>query len=68
MNVEILRISLIVKVRSSDKMGFIELTGDLIRHGCAVPPSPEGKAKYWLTRDPKAFPSGEGGRSEAEVG
>ncbi len=44
------------------------MTGDLIRHGYAVPPSPEGKAFGFRVSQFLAFPSGEGGRSEAEVG
>ena len=51
-----------------DKWGFVGMTGDLIRHGYAVPPSPEGKAFGFRVSQFLDFPSGEGGRSEAEVG
>ena len=51
-----------------DKLGFGEVTGDLIRQPFGLPPSPEGKAFGACVSWYSAFPFGEGGRSEAEVG
>ena len=44
------------------------MTKDLIRQPFGLPPSPEGKAFLDSVSRYFAFPSGEGGRSEAEVG